>query len=60
MLAAVSRRCEAGVVHEAFRALRPSEGPAPLRVFDVRQMTGEGDVLAEHIDLLAMSRGECR
>lgn len=60
MLAAVSRRCEAGVVHEAFRALCPSEGPAPLRVFDVRQMTGEGDALAERIDLLAMSSGECR
>ena len=40
-------------------ALRPSVEP-PLRVFDVRQMTGEEYALPEHVDLLAMSRGECR
>lgn len=59
MLAAVSRSHEAGSVHEVFRALRPSAEP-PLRVFDVRQMTGEEDELAEHIDLVAMSKGEGR
>ncbi len=59
MLAAVSRSHEAGSVREVFRALRPSVEP-PLRVFDVRQMTGEEYALAEHVDLLAMSRGECR
>jgi len=59
MLAAVSRSHEAGSVREVFRALRPSVEP-PLRVFDVRQMTGEQYALAEHVDLLAMSRGEYR
>jgi hypothetical protein len=59
MLAAVSRSHEAGFVREVFRALRPSVEP-PLRVFDVRQMTGEEYALPEHVDLLAMSRGECR
>jgi len=59
MLAAVSRNHEGGFVREAFRALRPTVEP-PLRVFDVRQMTGEVYELAEHIDLLAMSKAGCR
>ena len=59
MLAAVSRSHEAGSVHEVFRALRPSAEP-PLRVFDVRQVTGAEDAFVEPVDLLAMARGECR
>jgi hypothetical protein len=57
MLAAVSRSHEAGAVRETFRALPPSVEPAPLRIFDVHEVTGEDEAFAEHIDLLAMSRG---
>jgi hypothetical protein len=52
-LIAVHRRVEKGEIREAFRTLRPKDGPKPFRAFSFLDVEGE-DEPAEHVDLAAL------
>jgi Family of unknown function (DUF6505) len=60
MLAAVSRSYGNGAIREAFRALRPSAKPAPIRPFTFLEVVGEVEPPAERFDLAMLAKGECR
>lgn len=53
-LIAVHRTYENGEIREAFRTLRPKEGPKPLRAFAFLEVEGEEEP-AEHVDLAALA-----
>lgn len=58
-LIAVHRRVEDGEIREAFRSLRPKDGPKPLRAFSFMDVEGEEDESAERVDLVDLAgRGE--
>jgi hypothetical protein len=56
-LIAVHRSHEAGEIREAFRSLRPRNGPKPLRAFSFLEVQGEEEP-AEEVDLAALAKGE--
>jgi uncharacterized protein DUF6505 len=56
-LIAVHRTYENGEIREAFRSLRPRNGPKPLRAFSFLEVQGE-EAPAEEIDLAALARKE--
>jgi hypothetical protein len=56
-LIAVHRRYEGGEIREAFRSLRPREGPKPLRAFAFLEVEGEEDA-GETVDLAALARAK--
>jgi hypothetical protein len=54
-LIAVHRTHEDGEIHEAFRSLRPRNGPKPLRAFSFLEVEGEAEA-GEQVDLAALAR----
>jgi hypothetical protein len=56
-LIAVHRSYEDGEIREAFRTLRPKDGPKPLRAFAFLEVEGEEE-LEERVDLTALGRGK--
>jgi len=55
-LVAVHRTSEADGIHEAFRTLRPRNGPKPLRAFSFLEVEGDDDAApAESVDLIGMA-----
>jgi hypothetical protein len=55
-LIAVHRTSEADGIHEAFRTLRPRNGPKPLRAFSFLDVEGEEDAQpADSVDLVGMA-----
>ena len=56
-LIAVHRSHEDGEIREAFRSLRPRDGPKPLRAFSFLEVEGEEEP-GEEIDLAALAREE--
>jgi Family of unknown function (DUF6505) len=54
-LIAVHRSHEDGEIREAFRSLRPRNGPKPLRAFSFLEVEGE-DEPGEQVDLTALAR----
>ena len=54
-LIAVHRTHEDGEIREAFRSLRPRNGPKPLRAFSFLEVQGE-EQPAEVVDLAALAR----
>jgi hypothetical protein len=56
-LIAVHRTHEGGEIREAFRSLRPRNGPKPLRAFSFLQVEGEEEP-GEEVDLAALARKE--
>lgn len=54
-LIAVHRTFEAGEVHEAFRTLRPRNGPKPLRAFSFLEVEGEDAQADDKVDLAALA-----
>jgi hypothetical protein len=56
-LIAVHRSHEDGAIREAFRTLRPKDGPKPLRAFAFLEVEGEEEP-AERVDLASLGRGE--
>ena len=58
-LIAVHRTHEDGEIREAFRTLRPKDGPKPLRAFAFLEVEGE-DEPADEVDLAALAKGETR
>src|SRR5262249_14679338 len=54
-LIAVHRSFEKGAVRESFRALRPRNGPKPLRAFSFLEVDGEDEQPGEAIDLISMA-----
>jgi hypothetical protein len=59
-LIAVHRSSEGGEVREAFRSLRPRNGPKPLRAFSFLDVEGEDEQPADAVDLIAIARGESK
>jgi hypothetical protein len=57
-LIAVHRSSEGGDVREAFRSLRPRNGPKPLRAFSFLEVEGEDEQPADAVDLIAMAERE--
>jgi hypothetical protein len=57
-LIAVHRSYEGGEVREAFRTLRPRNGPKPLRAFSFLEVEGEDEQPADEVDLVAMAERE--
>jgi len=57
MLVAVHRTFEGGEIREAFRTLRPKDGPKPLRAFAFLDVEGEEEP-EEHVDLAGLAQGE--
>lgn len=58
-LVAVHRTSEADGIHEAFRTLRPRNGPKPARAFSFFEAEGEDDTApAEQVDLVGMADRE--
>ena len=55
-LIAVHRSFENGEIREAFRTLRPKDGPKPLRAFAFLEV--EGDEPEEKVDLTALGKRE--
>jgi hypothetical protein len=55
-LIAVHRTAEDGEVREAFRTLRPRDGPKPLRAFAFLEVEGEEEP-TETVDLAALAKG---
>ena len=53
-LIAMHRSHDGGEIREAFRTLRPKDGPKPLRAFAFLEVEGE-DEPAEHVDLAKMA-----
>lgn len=56
-LIAVHRSSENGEMREAFRTLRPRDGPKPLRAFSFLEAEGDDEPL-EQVDLLTLGQGE--
>jgi Family of unknown function (DUF6505) len=56
-LIAVHRSYEDGEIHEAFRTLRPKNGPKPLRAFAFLDVESEEEP-AEQVDLAALAKRE--
>lgn len=56
-LIAVHRTIDDGEVREAFRTLRPKDGPKPLRAFAFLEAEDD-DGPAEEVDLAALAQGE--
>jgi hypothetical protein len=56
-LIAMHRSHDGGEIREAFRTLRPKNGPKPLRAFAFLDVEGE-DEPADEVDLKAMAKGE--
>jgi hypothetical protein len=56
-LIAVHRRHEDGEIREAFRSLRPRNGPKPLRAFSFLEVQGEEEP-GDEVDLAALARKE--
>jgi hypothetical protein len=56
-LIAVHRTDEGGGIREAFRSLRPRNGPKPLRAFSFLETEGEVEP-GEEVDLAALARKE--
>ena len=56
-LIAVHRTSEADGIHEAFRTLRPRNGPKPLRAFSFLEVEGDDDQAApdDRVDLVAIA-----
>ena len=54
-LIAMHRSHDGGEIREAFRTLRPKDGPKPLRAFAFLEVEGE-DEPAEQVDLTALAR----
>ena len=54
-LIAVHRSHEDGEIREAFRSLRPRDGPKPLRAFSFLEVQGEQEP-AEQVDLAALAK----
>jgi hypothetical protein len=54
-LIAMHRLYDGGEIREAFRTLRPKDGPKPLRAFAFLDVEGE-DEPAEEVDLAAMAK----
>jgi hypothetical protein len=54
-LIAVHRSSENGEIHEAFRTLRPRNGPKPLRAFSFLEVEGEEEP-ADQVDLLTLGQ----
>jgi hypothetical protein len=54
-LIAVHRTSEADGIHEAFRTLRPRNGPKPLRAFSFLEVEGDDEAPAESVDLIGMA-----
>jgi len=54
-LIAMHRSHDGGEIREAFRTLRPKDGPRPLRAFAFLEVEGE-DEPAEHVDLTALAK----
>ena len=55
-LIAMHRSNEGGEIREAFRTLRPKDGPKPLRAFAFLDVEGE-DEPGDKVDLAAMAKG---
>jgi hypothetical protein len=53
-LIAVRRTFEDGQIREAFRSLKPREGPRLSKVFSFVEVEGEDETPAETLDLLAL------
>jgi hypothetical protein len=53
-LIAVRRTFENGQIREAFRSLKPREGPRLSKVFSFVEVEGEDETPAEKLDLLAL------
>ena len=58
-LIAMHRSHEGGEIREAFRTLRPKDGPKPLRAFAFLDVEGE-DEPADEVDLAAMAKRQDR
>jgi len=58
-LVAMHRSHEDGETREAFRTLRPKDGPKPLRAFAFLDVEGE-DEPADEVDLAAMAKNKQR
>jgi hypothetical protein len=58
-LIALHRTHENGEIREAFRTLRPKDGPKPLRAFSFFDVEGEEEP-AEEVDLKALARKDER
>ena len=56
-LIAMHRSHDGGEIREAFRTLRPKDGPKPLRAFAFLDVVGE-DEPADEVDLAAMAKKE--
>jgi hypothetical protein len=56
-LIAVHRSSENGEIREAFRTLRPRDGPKPLRAFSFLEAEGDEEPV-EQVNLLALGQGE--
>lgn len=56
-LIAVHRSHEDGEIREAFRSLRPRNGPRPLRAFSFLEVEGD-EAPGEEVDLAALARKE--
>ena len=54
-LIAMHRSHDGGEIREAFRTLRPKDGPKPLRAFAFLDVEGE-DEPADEVDLAAMAK----
>jgi hypothetical protein len=54
-LVALHRTHEDGAIREAFRTLRPKDGPKPPRAFSFFDVEGEDDAAAEEVDLRALA-----
>ncbi len=54
-LVAVHRSCEKGEIREAFRTLRPRNGPKPLRAFSFLEVDDE-EATADEVDLVTLAR----
>jgi hypothetical protein len=55
-LIALHRSHDGGEIREAFRTLRPKDGPKPLRAFAFLDVEGEDEGPAERIDLTALAK----
>ena len=58
-LIAMHRSHDGGEIREAFRTLRPKDGPKPLRAFAFLDVAGE-DEPADEVDLAAMAKDKQR
>jgi Family of unknown function (DUF6505) len=57
-LIAVHRSYEGGDIREAFRTLRPRNGPKPLRAFAFIDVEGEDEKPGDDVDLVALAERE--